>query len=288
MSGSRVSSPLTVASYARFALMLAVLTTAGCSPAGLVAGGILHPSRRPPPPAPQRPFDAVTWQGEGVRLEGWRFPGEGPIRRGTIVYMHGIADNRGSSLWIANHFVPLGYDVIAYDSRAHGASEGSACTYGVYEKQDLLRVLAGVEARPIYLFGISLGAAVSLQAAALTKDVAGVIAISTFSDLRAVVRDRTPWYLPQTFVEDGFRKAEAEANFRVDDASPLRAAPLITSPVLLIHGARDVDTPPAHSQRVYEALRAPKRLILVPAADHNDTLNGWVWPQIDGWLKSPT
>jgi pimeloyl-ACP methyl ester carboxylesterase len=186
------------------------------------------------------------------------------------------------------HFVPLGFDVIAYDSRAHGASEGSACTYGVYEKQDLLRVLASVEARPIYLFGISLGAAVSLQAAALTREVAGVIAISTFSDLRAVVSDRTPFYLPQRFVEDGFRQAEAEGKFRVDDASPLRAAPPVTAPVLLIHGARDVDTPPAHSQRVCDALHAPKRLILVPGAGHNDTLNPSVWPQIDAWLKSPT
>jgi alpha-beta hydrolase superfamily lysophospholipase len=272
----------------RVVLTFVALLTGGCSPSAMVAGGILHPSRRPPPSAPARPVETLTWQGEGVRLEGWRFRSEGPIRRGTIVYMHGIADNRGSSLWIANHFVPLGYDVIAYDSRAHGASEGSACTYGVYEKQDLLRVLATVEARPIYLFGISLGAAVSLQATALTRDVAGVVAISTFSDLRAVVHDRKPFFLPQGSVEEGFRRAEAEGKFRVDDASPLRAAPFITAPVLLIHGARDVDTPPAHSQRVYDALRAPKRLILVPGADHNDTLNGSVWPQIDAWLKSPS
>jgi hypothetical protein len=273
---------------ARAVLPLFALLASGCPAASWVAGGILHPSKRPPPPAPTRAFEALTWQGAGVRLEGWRFRGEGPVRRGTVVYLHGIADNRGSSLWIANHFLPLGYDVVAYDSRAHGASEGSACTYGVYEKQDLLRVLATVEARPIYLLGISLGAAVSLQAAALTRDVAGVVAISPFSDLRAVVRDRTPFYLPQWIVEDGFRQAEAEGKFRVDDASPLRAAPFITAPVLLVHGARDVDTPPAHSQRIYDALRAPKRLILVPGAGHNNTLNGSVWPQIDAWLKSPT
>ena len=36
--------------------------------------------------------------------------------------------------------------------------------------------------------------------------------------------------------------------------------------VLVIHGADDTETPPAHSQRVYDALRGPKRLILVPGA----------------------
>jgi hypothetical protein len=69
---------------ARTHLEIALLT-AGCSPAGLVAGGILHPSRRPPPSAPTGPVDTITWLGEGVRLEGSRFRGEGPFRRGTIV-----------------------------------------------------------------------------------------------------------------------------------------------------------------------------------------------------------
>jgi dipeptidyl aminopeptidase/acylaminoacyl peptidase len=40
----------------------------------------------------------------------------------------------------------------------------------------------------------------------------------------------------------------------VDDVSPVRAAARITVPVLLIHGAADVETPPAHSERVRAAL----------------------------------
>jgi pimeloyl-ACP methyl ester carboxylesterase len=51
-------------------------------------------------------------------------------------------------------------------------------------------------------------------------------------------------------------------------------------PVLLIHGAEDTDTPPAHSQRVFDALKGPKQLILVPGAHHNQSLSGPVWDQI--------
>ncbi len=56
--------------------------------------------------------------------------------------------------------------------------------------------------------------------------------------------------------------------------------------MLLIHGAKDTDTPPAHSERVRAALRGPSELVLVPGAHHNESLNGAaVWTTIDDWLR---
>ena len=264
---------------------LLLVALVGCMPPSWAANGLLHPGKHPASP-PARTFEPLELDGAGVRLKGWKFRAEGPVRRGTVLYLHGIGDNRGSSVGIANHFVPQGFDVISYDSRAHGESEGTACTYGVYEKEDLLRILERVEARPIILLGVSLGAAVALQTAAQTKLVSAVVAISTFSDLRSVARDRVPFFASEGNIRKAFALAEAEARFRVDDASPLLAAPAITAPVLMIHGAKDDQTPPVHSQRVYDSLRGPKRLILVPGAGHDDTLGRTVWPQIDEWLRA--
>jgi pimeloyl-ACP methyl ester carboxylesterase len=271
--------------FARTIASIALLTT-GCMPPAWGASALLHPGRRPPKEAPGRPFQALDLEGAGVRLKAWRFPAEGPVKRGTVVYLHGAGDSRRSSLRIAEHFVPAGFDVLAYDSRAHGESEGEACTYGVYEKQDLARVLAQVQARPIILFGISLGAGVALQAAAQNPDVAAVIAVATFSDLRTVARDRAPFFASKGNIERAFQIAEAEGKFRIDEASPVAAAPHIKVPALIIHGASDVDTPPAHSQRVYDSLGGPKQLIFVPGAGHNNALNGTVWRQLDQWLHT--
>jgi dipeptidyl aminopeptidase/acylaminoacyl peptidase len=55
--------------------------------------------------------------------------------------------------------------------------------------------------------------------------------------------------------------------------------------VLLIHGAEDTDTLPAHSERVFAALGGPKRLILVPHARHNQSLSGEVWNELDQWIE---
>lgn len=81
--------------------------------------------------------------------------------------------------------------------------------------------------------------------------------------------------------------AEAEGKFRIDDASPLLSARSIKCPVLVIHGEDDVDTRPDHADRIFNALAGPKRLMLVPGAAHNQSLNsGNVWSEIEKWIDS--
>jgi alpha-beta hydrolase superfamily lysophospholipase len=278
--------PRTMTSLRPGAALVLALALPACMPPSWGAAALLHPARLPVNRQPTRMYDTLAIDGVGVHLKGWRFRGEGPVRRGTVVYLHGAGSNRGSGLSIVDHFVPAGFDVVAYDSRAHGDSEGTACTYGYYEKQDLLRVIARIEQRPIILFGISLGAAVALQAAAETSDVAAVISIATFSDLRTVGRERAPFFASQGNIDQAFRLAESEASFRVDEASPVALAPRIAAPVLILHGAADDETGPAHSQRVYDAVRAPKRLIFVPGKGHNNVLGPTVWPLLDQWLRA--
>ncbi len=66
----------------------------------------------------------------------------------------------------------------------------------------------------------------------------------------------------------------------------MAAAAKIHAPVMVIHGAKNHETPPAHSQRVFEALVGPKQLVLVPGAGHNDTLRAETWRQIDAWIDA--
>jgi pimeloyl-ACP methyl ester carboxylesterase len=247
------------------------------------AGGLLHPARRRVvgtlPPGCQE----ATFAGDGVRLKGWTCRASAP-RRGTLVYLHGVADNRTSGVGIVERFGRRGFDVVAYDSRAHGESEGEACTYGFFEKQDLHRVLDVVEKGPIVLLGTSLGAAVALQEAAGDARVTAVVAAETFSDLRTVATERAPFFFTSGIIGRAFELAENQGRFHVDAVSPVIAAAAIQNPVLLIHGAADTETPPDHSRRVLAALAGPKRLILVPGAGHNQSLGGEVWREVEQWI----
>src|SRR5688572_2088328 len=158
----------------------------------IAANGLLHPARRALSQPIPRNCESTTFPGHGVVLSGWRCrASERPL--GTVVYLHGVADNRETASNIIRRYTAKGFDVIAYDSRAHGDSEGSICTYGYFEKEDLRRIIDLIDQRPIVLIGTSLGAAVAIQTAASDSRIAAVVAAETFSDLRTVAHERAPW-----------------------------------------------------------------------------------------------
>lgn len=71
----------------------------------------------------------------GAQHRRWCAAVSGSPPRGTIVYLHGVADNRTSGDRVVARYTAQGYEVIAYDSRAHGDSQGTMCTNGFFEKQ---------------------------------------------------------------------------------------------------------------------------------------------------------
>jgi pimeloyl-ACP methyl ester carboxylesterase len=252
----------------------------------IAACGLLYPSRHRSSVTAPANCAECEFAGEGVKLRGWSCTAT-TVRRGTIVYLHGVADNHGSSVGAIQRFSPRGFDVVAYDSRRHGASDGSFCTYGYFEKVDLRRVIDTVPPGPVFLLGTSLGAAVALPEAADDRRITGVVAAEVFSDLRTVATERAPFFLSQSMIENAIAVAEEQAQFRIDDVSPVDAAASIRVPVLLIHGAGDLDTVPDHSERVLEALAGPKRLILVEGVGHNHSLSdAKVWTEVEGWVDA--
>ena len=248
------------------------------------AGALLFPTRRAsmraaPKQCAERRFDGVN-----AGLAGWVCTPKDAGDKPAILYLHGIADNRDSAIGVIDRFVARGFTVIAYDSRGHGQSDGDRCTYGFFEKQDMSRVLDQAGVQRAIIIGHSLGAAVALQAGAADRRVIAIVAASTFSDLRTVATERAPAVFTAATIQAAFARAEHDGRFVVDEVSPIRAAAQIAVPVFLIHGALDADTRPAHSERVFAALKGPKELLIVPGAGHNDVFRTDVWARIDRWI----
>jgi pimeloyl-ACP methyl ester carboxylesterase len=268
------------------AVALAILVAADCGPAaGAGAAAIIHPRRKPVASAPSLPHRDLVVRGErGARIRGWLFPARGPSR-GLVVYLHGLADNRGSGVGLAERYVPRGYDVLLYDARAHGASSGNACTWGVLEKRDLSRLLDAVGATRVALVGVSMGAGVAIQAAAQDRRVVAVVAAAPFASLAALAREHAPAVAPNGAVRRALALAEAGGAFRIADASPEAAAARVRAPVLLVHGGRDDVVPPHHSREILANLAGPRRRLVVPEAGHDDAL-GHVWAEVDAWIEA--
>lgn len=234
------------------------------------------------------PYREITFRSGDAVLSGWLFePAARP--RGLVVHLHGRMYTRVGGNATAEALVPRGYAVLTYDQRAHGASGGEHCTYGMLEKQDLARAIDAVGISPVYVVGHSLGAAVALQAAVIDPRIRAIVAASSYSDLRSALleRARSVGVLTEGQCAESVSRAEAKAGFRVDDVSPLAAAARLDIPVLLVHGTRDTATPPRHSERLLAALHGPKRLFLVEGAEHTDVLDSPtapVWTEIARFL----
>jgi len=156
---------------------IALLILLSQSPS-LAANALLHPMRRQISQAhPSVCKDISFIANKNINLKGWECEAKinNQTNIGTIIYLHGVADNRSVATGVIQRFTAMGFKVIAYDSRAHGESDGENCTYGYYEKADLRVVLNTITAKPIILMGNSMGAAVALQAAENDARISGSV-----------------------------------------------------------------------------------------------------------------
>lgn len=208
-------------------------------------------------------------------LAAWFIPAKKP--KATVIYLHGVGDNKMSGLLLAKVLHDNHFNVLLYDSRAHGESGGGYCTYGYHEKHDVQIAMYEVQKKfpggKIGVFGTSMGAAIALQAASIEPRIAAVVAEASFATLRQVTVDyqkrlmRLPWHFLRNIA---MKRSEAIAHFKHREVSPIDAVKSIHVPVLFVHGKNDTFIKHQYSEEMYEAANNPKELWLLDDASHND------------------
>jgi alpha-beta hydrolase superfamily lysophospholipase len=213
-------------------------------------------------------------------LRAWWFvPRSGA--RGTVIVLHGQADNRAAMLGLAEVLLADGYRVLAADARAHGASGGAFATYGVLEHADL-RAWADWAQRQfpdecVFGAGASMGAANLLQT---LPDVpfCAAVADSAFADLPSLVlyrigdRLHVPRSLHRAVAAPIVWAAMGYARLRhgvaLRNASPIARFAGARVPVLIIHGTADREIPDGDARALGAANPRFATLWLVPGAAH--------------------
>ena len=148
-------------------------------------------------PAADYKLEQSFWRDSRTRRFGmraqWGTPTPVPAS-GTIVYLHGWADDHRTMLLWATALAPHGYRGVLPDLRNFGKSDRAPVGFGPREAGDIVDLLKSLQAhgelqRPVYLFGESYGATVAINTAAQAPElVDGVVALEPFVDAASAIR----------------------------------------------------------------------------------------------------
>lgn len=215
---------------------------------------------------------------DGTKLYGWWMAAA--VDAPTIVVLHGVKKNRTDVLRAGLTLRQAGFNVLIFDGRAHGSSEGRYVTYGFFERRDVEAAIEWlvsekkIDKNRVGLAGESMGAAIALQVAAHNDWIRAAWADSPFASLRRVSEEflRRVTHLPGAVLNPVVWTTIQVANYRggfdVKAVDPLALAAQIKCPVFLVHGTADQLIATSHSQNIFDALAGEKELWFVEGARH--------------------
>ncbi|MES2616213.1 MAG: alpha/beta hydrolase [Bdellovibrionota bacterium] len=205
---------------------------------------------------------------DGVELNAWLVHAKNEKPIATVIHFHGNGEN------ISNHFfyfawlAHLGFDVLEFDYRGYGKSQGIPPTReGLI--QDGLAAIAWAQAnarsKELFIIAQSLGGAVAIPTYVINK-VQGIQAIildSTFASYREITRKKLskfwltwPLHWPLGFLIS-------------DELSSIDYIKNIDIPLVFVHSESDPVVPYESGHLLYEAApEEAKELWIVPWGGH--------------------
>lgn len=229
--------------------------------------------------------DVVT--SDGIPIAGWYVPaanGVGPTGP-TVVLVHGWDADKSEVLKYA---VPLHatFNVVAFDERDGGRSGQANSSFGLHEKLDIEAIIDWLERTKhpahLALMGNSMGGGAAALAAAGDPRIEALVLDSTHAHVSNVLETRlevdagghpglpgTPAIIAGFWLRTGVDLMQAD---------PITAIPALGKrPLLLIHGAADVNDVPALSVDLMDqkALDSgvPVELHMCPGATHGKVID---------------
>ena len=266
-----------------------------------------------------------TFKGVGdvaIFARSWH-PTNGP--RAVVVIAHGFNSHSGQYAWVAEQLVARGFAVYAMDHRGRGQSGGERFHVAHFSDyvDDLATFIRLVKSRepklPVFLLGHSAGGVISaLYALDHQSELAGLISESFAFELPApgfalaalkglsrlaphlhVLKLKNADFSREPSIVAAMNRdpliagesetAQATAELIRADAHLRTQFPLITLPLLILHGAADKAAKASGSQFFYASAGAKdKTLKLYDGASHdllNDTVREAVMTDIRNWLE---
>jgi pimeloyl-ACP methyl ester carboxylesterase len=219
-------------------------------------------------------FEAVEFKTkDGLMLRGVWIPTAGSDK--AVIILHGHDSSHDFDVYRAPALQAAGFNVLLFDFRAHGRSEGTMKTFGYKERLDVLGAIDFLHARQmkhIGLLGFSYGGMAAMLTAPICPDVQAVISdggptrLMTGAGAWAAERGLPHW-LTRLMAWLVFSITAVRLGANLFKYEPVRWVSKISPrPIFFIHGDQDLYC--ADFDDLYAAAREPKEVWRLPEAGH--------------------
>ena len=221
-------------------------------------------------------FEAVEFKAtDGLTLRGWWIPAPGSTR--AVISLHGQGGSMDPDLPNVPPLHAAGFNVLMFDFRAHGRSEGKISTIGFLERMDLLGAVEFLHQKGITRIGVlgfSMGAMVAILTAPVCEAIDAVVADSGPAWLKHAIvvwgtERRIPKWLGPFVVWLTFFATSLRLGVNLFEYEPVDwVGKIAPRPILFIQGDQDQYVPPRDFESLYAAAGQGKEAWRVPGAGH--------------------
>ena len=221
-------------------------------------------------------FSEIYFKTENNRnLYGWWMDGEknAPL----LILVHGWGRNCGRMLPYIEKLYPLGYNLLAFDSRNHGFSDKDDFSSMPKFAEDIEAAIDFADKEKTFskvgLIGLSIGGAASIYAAAKDKRIKSVVTVGAFGSPKEIMmkplKDRHIPYFP--FIWLLFIYLQKVIGRKFSEFAPQSFISHADASFFIIHGTDDLTVNIEQGRALAKAAKPGKaNLWELPGRGHSD------------------
>ena len=238
------------------------------------------------------PYQEITFPAtDGLLLSAWFIPS--PEARATIICCHGYPANKSDILPTVSFLYP-DFNLLLFDFRGHGDSQGKLVTFGLRESRDILgaikylRKQSKTKNSSLGIYGYSLGGAVALKTGTLIDEIRAIVTDSTYANFPEMIFQYYGNYGPFRYLFGFFPKLLGNLFLKggLAQLSPENIIGSVRVPLLIIHSGNDPFVPPEHGKRLYGKANQPKELLILPGENHGVRLSDKYQKKVTAFFKN--
>ena len=212
---------------------------------------------------------------DGLTLRGVWVPAAGSDK--AVVILHGHGGSYDFDLYRTPALHEAGFNVLLFDFRAHGRSDGKQMTFGYKERRDVSATVEFLHNRGVHhigLLGFSYGGIVAMLSAADNPRIGAVISDGGPARIRTPIATRITemgfaHWLAKSIAWLIIFSTSIRLRTNLFQFQPIRWVGSISPrPILFIHGDQDKYLP--DFDELYEAARPPKEVWRLPGIGHTN------------------